>query len=126
MAFDKAVGEPENSQLLSTPLPSVCDKIDSIMSSFLPSTTSAPNFFAKSILIWLSQSIAITNLAPMAFAAFTANRPIGPRPCMAITESATGPPVKVWIALPSGSWIDANSIGRFSGRCLAFSAGIVK
>ena len=95
IAFDNAVGEPENSQLLSTPFPPVCANIESITLSSLPKTKSAPNFFAKSILSWLSQSIAITNFAPIAFAAFTANKPIGPNPCMAIIESSTGPPVRV-------------------------------
>ena len=39
--------------------------------------------------------MAITLAAPMALAAFTANKPIGPNPWIATVESLTGPPVKV-------------------------------
>ena len=95
MALANATGEPENSQVLSTPLPSVSESIVSTILSPLPSTKSAPNFSAKSIRYWLSQSIAITLDAPIALAALTANRPIGPKPCIAIVAPSIGPPVSV-------------------------------
>ena len=103
MALFSAAGAPENSQLLSTPVPPVSLNILATISSSLPSTMSAPKSAAIRILVSLSQSIAITFLAPIALAALTANKPIGPKPCIATVEFSTGPPVNVCIAFPSGS-----------------------